>query len=152
MNRIFVYEYLSGGGEMAPGELLAMGQSMRDAIMADLLRLGNHEVSVATCQLASPVPEPARPVTPRHGESAFDFVARQADAHDLAWVVAPETDGLLARLKQCVDPGRWLGYEGPAIHIATRTLGRSARRRHTRSHARVRPASATRPTQAGKNA
>ena len=120
MNRIFVYEYLSGGGEMAPGELLAMGQSMRDAIMADLLRLGNHEVSVATCQLASPVPEPARPVTPRHGESVFDFVAREADAHDLAWVVAPETDGLLARLNQCVDPGRWLGCEGPAIHIATR--------------------------------
>ncbi|MDM0073261.1 ATP-grasp domain-containing protein [Variovorax sp. J2P1-59] len=120
MKRIFVYEYLSGGGETAPGELLAMGQSMRDAIMADLLRLGNHEVSVATCQRASPVPEPARPVTPRDGESAFDFVARQADAHDLAWVVAPETDGLLARLHQCVDPGRWLGCDGPAIELATR--------------------------------
>ncbi|MDM0103502.1 ATP-grasp domain-containing protein [Variovorax sp. J22R24] len=120
MKRIFVYEYLSGGGEMAPGELLAMGQSMRDAIMADLLRLENLALSVATCKLASPVPEPARPVTPRDGESAFDFVARQADAHDLAWVVAPETDGLLARLHRCVDPGRWLGCEGPAIELATR--------------------------------
>ncbi|RZL87440.1 MAG: ATP-grasp domain-containing protein [Variovorax sp.] len=120
MKRIFVYEYLSGGGEMAPGELLAMGESMRNAIMADLLRLGNREVSVATCTLASRVPEPARPVTPRNGEPAFDFVRRHANVHDLAWVVAPETDGLLARLQQCVDPERWLGCDASAIELATR--------------------------------
>jgi predicted ATP-grasp superfamily ATP-dependent carboligase len=120
MKRIFVYEYLSGGGEMAPGELLAMGQSMRNAIMADLLRLGNLDLSVATCTLASRVPEPARPVTPRNGEPAFEFVRRQANTHDLSWVVAPETDGLLARLQQCVDPERWLGCDAPAIELATR--------------------------------
>lgn len=120
MKRIFVYEYLSGGGELASGELLAMGQSMRNAIMADLLRLGYLDVSVATCTLASRVPEPARPVTPRNGEPAFDFVQRQAKAHDLTWLVAPETDGLLARLQQCVDPDRWLGCDGPAIELATR--------------------------------
>lgn len=120
MKRIFVYEYLSGGGEMAPRELLAAGESMRDAIMADLLRLENLDVSVATCKLATPLMEPARPVTPRDGESTFDFVMRQADAHDLAWVVAPETDGLLTRLHQCVDPQRWLGCEGLAIALATR--------------------------------
>lgn len=120
MKRILVYEYLSGGGEMAvAGELLGVGQSMRDAIMADLLRLGNHEVSVATCDLASPVPEPARAVTPGQGESAFAFVRRQAAAHDLAWVVAPETDGILAGLCQCVAADRWLGCDEPAIALAT---------------------------------
>jgi tyramine---L-glutamate ligase len=120
MKRIFVYEYLSGGGEMAPGELLAMGQSMRNAIMADLLRLGNLDVSVATCTLATRVPEPARPVTPRNGEPALEFVRRQANTHDLSWVVAPETDGLLAHLQQCVDPQRWLGCDASAIELATR--------------------------------
>ena len=43
MKRIFVYEYLSGGGPVAGtdahrSELLAMGRAMRDAITADLLR------------------------------------------------------------------------------------------------------------------
>jgi len=121
MKRILVYEYLSGGGEMAAGELLEAGLSMRDAIMADLLRLGNHEVSVATCKLAPPVAEPARPVTPRQGESAFEFVRRQAAAHDLAWVVAPETDGVLARLQQCMPAERWIGCAAPAIAVARRT-------------------------------
>ena len=123
MDRIFVYEYLSGGGEMpaeAAGELLAMGQSMRDAIVADLLRLENYHVSVATCKLAEPPQQQAQPVTPHDGESASSFVRRQADAHDLSWVVAPETDGLLAKLHPCVAPGRWLGCDLPTVELATR--------------------------------
>ncbi|HEX7440055.1 MAG TPA: ATP-grasp domain-containing protein [Caldimonas sp.] len=125
MKRIFVYEYMSGGGQTAhaetPGDddLLATGQAMRDAITADLLRLEDYEVSVATCGLASAVPEPARPVMPREGESAFDFVARQADAHHWVWVVAPETDGVLTQLQRGVDPSRWLGCDGPAIKLAS---------------------------------
>lgn len=123
MTRIFVYEYLSGGGDMAgeaAGELLAMGQSMRDAIAADLLALQSYHVTVATCKLAHAVPPGALHVMPQGGESALDFVRRQADAHDLAWVVAPETDGLLASLHPCVEPGRWLGCELAAIELATR--------------------------------
>ena len=120
MKRIFVYEFLSGGGELAAGgDLLAIGQSMRDAIMADLLRLEHLEVTVATCSAASPVPAPARRVAPEPGESAFDFVRRQADAHDLAWVVAPETDGVLARLHQGVAAERWIGCDGAAIALAS---------------------------------
>ncbi|MEJ8823368.1 ATP-grasp domain-containing protein [Variovorax humicola] len=137
--RIFVYEYLSAGGEMAgespagehaaADDLLAMGQSMRDAIVADLLSLENYDVSVATCNRATAVPQPAGAVRARDGESPFDFVARQGDAHDLVWVVAPETEGLLAKFRQCVDRGRWLGCDGPAIALTTgkrRTLLRLA--------------------------
>ncbi|MDM0115986.1 ATP-grasp domain-containing protein [Variovorax sp. J22R133] len=126
MKRIFVYEHLSGGAALTEGddaaaqELLAMGQSMRDAVVADLLALENYDVSVATCKLASPVAEPARPVMAADGESAFDFVARQAGEHDLSWVIAPETDGVLATLRQRVAPRRWLGCEAHAIQLATR--------------------------------
>lgn len=124
MKRIFVYEYLSGGGLMADtagsgDDLLTMGQSMRDAIVADLLRLENYDVSGATCDLAAPLPGRAKPVKPLTGESAFDFVARQADAHQLVWVVAPETDGLLAQFQRSVDPARWLGCDAPAIKLAS---------------------------------
>jgi len=125
MKRIFVYEYLSGGAAMegdeeSGDELLAMGQSMRDAVVADLLALENYDVAVATCKLASSVPETARLVMARQGESALDFVERQAEASDLVWVIAPETDGVLAALSQRVDSRHWLGCEGPAIRLATR--------------------------------
>ena len=124
MKRILVYEYLSGGGLMTAGEaasdeLLTLGTSMRDAIVADLLRLEVYAVTVATCALASPVPAPALPVLPHNGESAFDFVARHADHQHAVWVVAPETDGLLARLQRRVDPARWLGCDGAAIKLAS---------------------------------
>ena len=122
--RIFVYEYLSGGGQMAGAdgasvELLAMGQSMRDAITADLLALEEYQVSVATCSLASPVPQAATPVRPQDFETAFEFVARQADAHDAVWVVAPETDGLLAQFQRRIDPARWLGCDAASIALAS---------------------------------
>ncbi|SFL95285.1 ATP-grasp domain-containing protein [Variovorax sp. OV329] len=137
MTRIFVYEYLSGGGDMATTAasgaadgLLAMGQAMRDAMAADLLALKSYHVSVATCKLAAPPAQTAHPVMPHEGESAQDFVRRQAQAHDLAWVVAPESEGLLAGLHPCVPPQRWLGCSLPAISIAThkrRTLAALAR-------------------------
>ena len=126
MKRIFVYETLSGeeqvaeaDGETASDDLFAAGLSMRNAVVADLLRLNDYEVSVATCRRAAPVPAPAQAVEPRAGESAIDFVARQSDAHHLVWVVAPETDGVLAQLQRCVDPARWLGCDGPAIALAS---------------------------------
>lgn len=123
MKRIFVYEYLSGGaveGADSPGfELLAMGQAMRDAVTADLLALEDYEVTVATCGAAGPVPEGARASTPNAGESAFDFVVRQADAHHLVWAIAPETDGVLAQLQRSIDPARWIGCDAAAIKLAT---------------------------------
>ncbi len=130
--RIFVYEYLSGGGLMAgagldtdagtdaaSAELLAMGQSMRNAITADLLALEDCQVTVATCALASPVPQAATAVRPRDFETAFAFVARHADAHDAVWLVAPETDGLLAQFQRRIDPARWLGCDAASIALAS---------------------------------
>ena len=113
-----MYEYLSGGGASG-SELLAMGRSMRDAIAADLIALDDYDVSVATCDLASPVPAGATPLRPRPGEGPFDFVARHADTHRFVWIVAPETDGLLMQFQRAVDPARWLGCDGAAIQLAS---------------------------------
>lgn len=129
MKRVFVYEYLSGGGlmdaagdqaaELAEAELLPLGLSMRDAMVQDLLEIDGCEVSVATSPRVASVPRNAEPVRPRAGESGFDFVARQAALHDVAWVVAPETGGLLAQMQRVVGPARWLGCDGPAIELTT---------------------------------
>ena len=124
MKRVLVFEYLSGGAllndrEAASEALLAMGTSMRDAIVADLLSAEVYAVTVATCARASAVPASAMPVLPRAAESAVDFVSRQADLHDLVWVVAPETEGLLGQFQAGIDPARWLGCDAASIKLAS---------------------------------
>jgi tyramine---L-glutamate ligase len=95
---------------------------MRDAVVGDLLPLGAYRLTVADCAAASvSIPEDHRcaRARPRDGESAVTFVARMADRHDLAWVVAPETGGVLLALARCVDPARWLGCEPGAIECSS---------------------------------
>lgn len=116
---VFVYEHLSGGGEVDGAEaLLPMGLAMRDAICADLLALGDYRVSVAHRVRGTGAAGPAGAVQAADGETVFDFVARESDRHDLTWVVAPETGGLLGRFERLVDPARWLGCSGAAIALA----------------------------------
>ncbi|MEP6873192.1 MAG: ATP-grasp domain-containing protein [Burkholderiales bacterium] len=118
--RVFVYEHLSGGASAdAPDELLAAGLEMRDAVARDLLRAGDCAVSVAVGPRTSEVPAGARAVQPPPGSSAVDFVARQAALHDRVWVIAPETDGVLAQLQRVVDAGRWLGCNAAAIALTS---------------------------------
>ncbi|CAN5874081.1 hypothetical protein BH11PSE8_BH11PSE8_20300 [soil metagenome] len=138
MKRIFVYEYSSGGGGGSGGgsgagsassaddgsspddhELSAAGRAMRDAVAADLLGREDYDVTVATAVPGAPLAQGAHAISPRDGESAFDFVARQADAHHLTWVIAPETGGVLARLHGGIDADRWLGCDAAAIHLAS---------------------------------
>jgi tyramine---L-glutamate ligase len=76
-------------------------------------------VTVATCSLAPAVPPRATAVSPKAHETPFDFVARIADAQHFVWVVAPETEGVLAQFQRGIDPARWLGCDGPAIQLAS---------------------------------
>ncbi|HSI58530.1 MAG TPA: ATP-grasp domain-containing protein [Ideonella sp.] len=127
MTRVFVFEYLSGGGLIAgdadgkaADELMPLGCQMRDALVADLLATAGCSVTAATGERA-PLPAAlarAAAVQARPGEPLFDFVAAQAAAHDAAWVVAPETDGLLAHFHDLIGSARWLGCDHAAIVIA----------------------------------
>jgi tyramine---L-glutamate ligase len=120
--RVFVYEYLSGGGLVGDAaladELMPQGVAMRDAMVEDLLQCDDCEVTVAAAAAAPPAPG-GRPVQPRPGESALDFVARQSCEHDLVWAVAPESDGVLWQLAAIVAPSCWLGCEREAIAVAS---------------------------------
>jgi predicted ATP-grasp superfamily ATP-dependent carboligase len=135
--RVFVYEYLSGGGwtdhgdDAAADELLPLGLSMRDAMVADLMRVRDCSVSAATCVPVNTLPARAAPLRPLPGESAFAFVARQSVLHDLVWLVAPETDGLLARFQRTVGEARWLGCSAEAIELAS---GKRATLAHLAAH------------------
>jgi tyramine---L-glutamate ligase len=129
MRRIFVYEYLSGGGCVSPDdaafELLPAGVAMRNAIVGDLLDLPALSLTCAVSGLpgAGIPPQPAdgrlRAATPRAGEAAVAFVQRMAREHDACWIVAPETEGVLARLHEAVGAARWIGCDAEAIRIGS---------------------------------
>ncbi|HEY4065447.1 MAG TPA: ATP-grasp domain-containing protein [Burkholderiaceae bacterium] len=120
MMHVFVYEHLSGGAVEAPGEeLLALGRAMRDAVARDLLQLHDCAVTVAAGACAPAVPAGARAVQPAPGLAAAEFVAQQARGHDRTWVIAPETDGVLAQLQRSVEPARWIGCDAAAIALAS---------------------------------
>ena len=124
MKRVLVFEYLSGGGLIdgdarATEALMPLGLSMRDAVAGDLLRSSLFDVSVAVCERApARLNHAANAVRARLGETMLAFVAREAARHDVCWIVAPETGGLLARFESAVGAPRWLGCDRHAITIA----------------------------------
>ena len=92
---------------------------MRDAIVSDLARVDGVLVTCAAVDARGN--DPARRVTrvaPTRRESAAGFLRRQAAKHDRVWVVAPETDGILAELRACVADPQWIGCGLEAIRIA----------------------------------
>ena len=106
MKRILVYETLSGGGALSEAgdpdelaELAAQGRAMRDAIVADLGHLPGLQISYAAAAGSAAAPPagiaPLRCLQLASTESPADFLLRQRADHDLVWVVAPETGGLL---------------------------------------------------------
>lgn len=119
MKRVWVYEYLSGGGDFHGDALLAMGVSMRDAMVADLLQVEGCRVTAAICARAHALPRGAAGVQAQPGESASAFVARLAALHDAVWLVAPETGGVLAQLLNAVPAARWRGCDAASIAVAS---------------------------------
>lgn len=135
MPGIFVYEHLSGGplsaaeaADPAVAEWRPQGIAMRDALVADLARLPDLPVTcavndaadeVALARLATGPGTWVRTVRAGPGETSVDFVRRQAAGHDLTWVVAPESDGLLGALQAAVPPARWLGCDAAAVALTS---------------------------------
>jgi predicted ATP-grasp superfamily ATP-dependent carboligase len=131
MTRILVYEPLSAGDpgttaalgrdSRARQEMVEAGRSMRDAMAADLAALEGVEVTVAVARQEASLaglPTHVRAIEPRPGEGAVAFTCRQAPLHDLCWIVAPESGGLLLRLHEAVGDARWIGCSAEAISLA----------------------------------
>ncbi len=132
MRRVFVFEYLTAGGldqddAATAATLRPMGVAMRDAMVQDLLQAGGLQVSATRCASSSMPPAGADACAPPAGTPLADWVAWQAARHDAVWLVAPETDGLLASLQQAVPAAQWLGCDAPAIGLAGRKRATLAR-------------------------
>lgn len=141
-----MYECISGGGLAAsdgsplpaPPGLLAQGMAMRDALAADLQRLGHVAVACVAAPQAPLTPHLARlarvrPVCPglQAAVPPADFLADAARHYDRVWVIAPESDDLLARLASAVGSSRWVGCSLPAIRVAA---SKSTTRVHLAAH------------------
>jgi len=140
--RLWVGEYLSGDGQGAAREssadLLAAGVQMRDALVDDLLQWRATapllDVLVTYAQgpdAPSHTCRAAQSLAPESDEAALAFLPRAAQWHDLAWLVAPESSGLLEALARAVGPTRWIGCTPQAIALAASkraTLARLAAR------------------------
>ncbi|TCK38609.1 putative ATP-grasp superfamily ATP-dependent carboligase [Paraburkholderia sp. BL8N3] len=135
MTKIFVFEYLTGGGidpELA-GEgsladlsaLIVEGRVMRDALVADLLELPGVETTFASSRFETPDPAQVH-CRAQPGEPMTAFVARAAREHDYACIIAPECDSLLLRLHEAVGAARWLGCAREALAAASSKHATSA--------------------------
>jgi tyramine---L-glutamate ligase len=128
LTKIFVFEYLTGGGidpDVAGAgsladlsALIVEGRVMRDAIAADLRMLPGIDVTVASSRFEQLDDEDGY-VRAQPGEPVTRFVARMAREHDYACIVAPECDGLLLKLHDAVGQARWLGCAKEAIRAAS---------------------------------
>ena len=130
MPRIFVCEYITGGGlvgEALPVALAAAGDAMLRALLDDLRAIPT--VKTATTRdprLASLGPDIETRVMP--AGSVWERWEQCIEAADAVWPIAPETGGILERLNRCVlDKNRILiGCHPQAVQV-TASKFRTAR-------------------------
>lgn len=102
-----------------PASLAREGLLMRDALARDVSALPGVE-AVATHDDRLPAPPGAESVAVGDGQDCWALWAERAAIADLAWIVAPETGGLLERLWTLCDAAgaQVLGPSLAAIRIA----------------------------------
>ena len=125
--RIHVFEFIGGGGMAGspiPATLVREGDLMLTALVADLLELSGVQVSLARdARLALPIDPRLRAaqVFWRGPDVApSEALAREIEAADATWPIAPETGGELERAARAVvGAGRQLlGARPDAIRLA----------------------------------
>ena len=121
--RVFVYEHITGGGMLDDPQIAALapeGEMMLRALVDDLTAIAGVEVTVLRdARLAGGLPASIHAVhTAVEFWSVFRRIAGEADA---VWPIAPERDGILARITREVTSSdrMLLGCRLQAVEIAT---------------------------------
>lgn len=103
--KILVFEYITGGGfnkQKLPDSLAGEGNLMLNALLDDLMRLNNLEITVmldgrleAVAGINNII------IKPEH--DVMEEFARLVQQSDLVWPIAPEFDGILQKLCRMVE-------------------------------------------------
>ena len=115
-------EFVTGGGlyrEPLPASLLREGELMRNAVLQDLSRIENLNVTV-TCDVRVSIPLNVECVSIEPGQDVWSIWQDCMQEADLVWLVAPETDGILEKLALMAESlGKSiLGCSSSAIKVA----------------------------------
>ena len=101
--RILVFEYISGGGlakQDLPSSLLQEGCLMRNALLDDLCALSNVELLVLRDERVdingAGQNAHVQYLTIFKETNLQTFLADQQETYDVVWLIAPETEGVLA--------------------------------------------------------
>lgn len=119
--RLFVFEYVTGGGmhdRPLPPALAFEADLMLRALLRELREVPIEFLSSRDARL--PPLEGVEVLTPRPGEDPHALYARGLELVDAAWPTAPECDGILERLaRSTLERGRrLLGCRPEAIALA----------------------------------
>lgn len=121
--QIFVYEHMTGGGMLDDPQIAALapeGEMMLRALVDDLTAIPGVEVAVLRdARLSGDLP--AFTYMVRTAEEVWPTFCRAAGEADAVWPIAPEQDGILARItREVIGSGRMLlGCRADAVDIAT---------------------------------
>jgi predicted ATP-grasp superfamily ATP-dependent carboligase len=121
--RIFIHEYVSGGGlagQALPNRMAHEGLLMLRAILQDFRASGRHEIrSTLDARLRHLVPTNF-PMTLIDGHRYEETFALSLDWAEAVLLIAPETDGILERLSSEVEHAgkRLLGSRSEAVAAA----------------------------------
>lgn len=123
--KIWVGEYISAGGMVntpLPDSLLHEGQWMRDALIADLVAAGFDCITSLDARVAKPASQlPYITLQPQDDPWQCWQQQWRAAKVDAVWMIAPETDNVLADCAKRVNQLglQWLGCRLDAIHTCT---------------------------------
>jgi len=121
--RIFVYEHITGGGMLDDPQVAALapeGEMMLRALVNDLTAIPGVEVTILRdARLSADLPASIHTVST--AEAFWPAFRRAASEADAVWPIAPEQDGILARItRQVIDCDRvLLGCRPDALEITT---------------------------------
>ncbi|MGZ4957219.1 MAG: ATP-grasp domain-containing protein [Methylobacter sp.] len=118
--KILVFEYITGGGfnkQELPDSLAGEGSLMLNALLDDLSRLNNLEVTIMLdWRLSNSIEVNSVIIRPEH-DVTEEFV-RLVKQSDLVWPIAPEFDGILQNLCQTVESLGKVLLTSPATAVA----------------------------------
>ncbi len=121
---ILVYEYFSGGcwpGPELPPGLAAEGLAMLRAVLADFQAWGGVKITTTLDYRLSEVSLPAERLIHLHPENHYTVLEQLAGQCTAALIIAPESDGILARLSTLMESGgaRLLGSSPASVATAS---------------------------------
>jgi predicted ATP-grasp superfamily ATP-dependent carboligase len=124
--KLLIFEYITGGGfnqEPLPASLLAEGELMLRALLADCSRMGTLTLSVMLDSRCQAIAE-AYAVTPyliQAGTEVTQAFQRLLAGVDAVWLIAPEFAGILQGLTEQVEAAgkRLLGSSSAAVALTS---------------------------------